>query len=197
LYNTGTSSVTQITHTSGGTNRHPSISGAGTRIAFESDRNLTGNNGDGNFEIFLYDTGTSSFTQITNTTAGTTDQPPLSADVTRSAFAADQNLTARTANGTREIFLYDTGTSSITQVTDTTTGVVNEQPAINADGTRIAFVSDRDGNREIFLADTVSGTTTQVTVTSGGTSEQPAINTAGRPRALPSHPNHTGGNARR
>jgi len=46
-----------VTNTSsvgfGGGNFAPSINAAGTRIVFESNRNLTGGNADGNFEIFL------------------------------------------------------------------------------------------------------------------------------------------------
>lgn len=43
----------QITNTTGGNNRTPSINADGTRIAFVSDCDLTGGNIDANFEIFL------------------------------------------------------------------------------------------------------------------------------------------------
>ncbi|HWQ69291.1 MAG TPA: putative Ig domain-containing protein [Patescibacteria group bacterium] len=47
------SGITQITNTSGGfSTPEPSINSDGTRIAFSSDRNLTGGNADGNEEIF-------------------------------------------------------------------------------------------------------------------------------------------------
>src|SRR5205085_5596552 len=101
---TGTSSFTQITTTGGGANRQPSISGAGTRIAFASDRNLAANNADANFEIFLFDTGTSAFTQITNTTGGSNDRPSINADGTRIAFTSDRDLTGTNLDGNTEIF---------------------------------------------------------------------------------------------
>src|SRR5919108_5520153 len=57
-----TSSITQITNSTAGTNASPSISADATRIAFESSSNLTGGNPDGNQEIFLFDTTTRTFT---------------------------------------------------------------------------------------------------------------------------------------
>jgi len=59
--------ISQITNTTGGQfgSLLPSISAAGTRIAFVSDRDLTpGNSGnaDRNREIFLFDTITNTFT---------------------------------------------------------------------------------------------------------------------------------------
>jgi uncharacterized repeat protein (TIGR01451 family) len=55
----------EITFTSGGFNQQPAINTNGTRIAFRSNRDLTGDNGDGNVEIFLFDTTAKSFTQVT------------------------------------------------------------------------------------------------------------------------------------
>src|SRR3989442_8247127 len=47
-------------------NFQPSISDDGRFIAFSSNRDLAGQNGDGNLEIFICDTLTNSFTQLTN-----------------------------------------------------------------------------------------------------------------------------------
>ncbi len=44
---------TQITNSTGSGSRGSSISSDGTRIAFDSDSDLTGGNADGNYEIFL------------------------------------------------------------------------------------------------------------------------------------------------
>lgn len=44
---------TQITSTTGGDHYNPSINADGTRIAFSSNRNLTGGNPDSNHELFL------------------------------------------------------------------------------------------------------------------------------------------------
>jgi Tol biopolymer transport system component len=48
-----TAGFTQVTTTTGGANDEPSINADGTRIAFRSDRDITGGNADNNFEIFL------------------------------------------------------------------------------------------------------------------------------------------------
>ena len=50
---TSGSGFSQITSTTGGFNIDPSINGDGTRIAFRSNRDLTGGNADLNAEIYL------------------------------------------------------------------------------------------------------------------------------------------------
>jgi Tol biopolymer transport system component len=197
LYDLTTSTFTQITSTTGAVNAHPTINAAGTRIAFVSDADLTPGspgNPDANDEIFLYDTTTSTFTQLTDTTGGVNEHPAIDAAGFRIAFVSDRDLTGGNAELNREIFLVDTFASTLSQITDTPSGV-NEQPAIDRAGNRIAFVSDRDGNREIFLVDIALGTTTQVTTTTGGVNEHPAIDGAGTRIAFVSDRDLTGGNA--
>ena len=216
--------LTQITNTigagiGGAANFQPSINATGTRIAFVSARDLTlGNpgNADGNSEIFLFDTSTGIFTQITNTTGGFSVLPSINADGTRIAFASDRDLTPGNpgnADGNEEIFLFDTTTNAFTQITNTTGSPVfggpNEFPSINADGTRIAFVSDRDlapgspgnadGNREIFLFTTTTSSFTQITNTTGATlngvsNSFPSINADGTRIAFVSNRDLTPGN---
>jgi Tol biopolymer transport system component len=194
LFDTTTSTITQLTNTTGGDNFNAAINAPGTRIAFVSTRNLTPGapgNADGNNEIFLFDTTTATFTQLTNTVGGATVNPAINADGTRIAFESFNNLTPGApgnADQNQEIFLFDTTTSTITQLTNTTGGD-NFAAAINAAGTRIAFSSDRDltpgapgnadGNFEIFLFDTTTGTITQLTNTTGGGNFNPAINADG------------------
>src|SRR6266446_2887208 len=68
--------LTQITKTLPGDlaarvtngNFAPSISDDGRFIAFSSNRDLTGQNADGNLEVFIYDTIAHNFIQLTNTT---------------------------------------------------------------------------------------------------------------------------------
>ena len=189
LFDTTTGRFTQITNTTGGLNLFASISAAGTRIAFVSNRDLTPGspgNADGNSEIFLFDTLIKRFTQITNTTGGSNGSPKISAAGTRIAFVSNRDLTPGSpgnADGNNEIFLFDTLTGHFTQITNTTGGdspftMSNASPSINAGGTHIAFVSNRDltpgnpgnadGNSEIFLFDTTTGRFTQITNTTGG-----------------------------
>ncbi|CBE69930.1 MAG: hypothetical protein F9K13_07465 [Candidatus Methylomirabilis oxygeniifera] len=190
----------QLTTTTGDGSASPSISADGTRIAFRSNRNLTGGNSDGNYEIFLWISG-SGFTQITDTTGDSTySYLSISADGTRIAFRSNRNLTGGNSDGNYEIFLWISG-SGFTQITDTTGGE-NFTPFISADGTRIAFGSNRnlvtggnlDGNPEIFLWTAGSGFT-QVTATNGASTHyNPSINADGTRIAFYSTHDLTGSN---
>ncbi len=148
--------TTQLTATIEGMSRFPSMTADGTRIAFSSSADLVpGGNPDGNGEIFLWTQG-AGFAQLTHTTGGHSDRSAISADGTRIVFVSNSNPTGGNPDGNFEIFLWTQGTG-MTQLT-TTTGGGNRNPAITADGTRIAFYSDRnltnenaDGNLEIVL----------------------------------------------
>jgi Tol biopolymer transport system component len=182
LFDTSTGRFTQITNTIGGSNISPSINANGTRIAFVSDRDLTPGspgNADGNPEIFLFDTATGVFTQVTNSLLGNSGRPSIDGAGTRIAFECNRDLVPPgNADLSEELFLFDSGTGLITQITHTTFGV-NPAPSISAGGTRIAFQSvgnltpgnpgNPDGNLEIFVFDTTTGRFTQVTNTSNFT----------------------------
>ncbi len=211
--------ITQITDTTAGSNEWPSINADGTRIAFRSDRDLTGGNADGNFEIFLFDANNpgAGFTQITDTEGGgpfdTNIFPSINADGTRIAFDSSRDLTGGNADGNREIFLFDANAPApgITQITDSAPGFGlyngNLASSINADGTRIAFTSDRDltggnadRNPEIFLFDASAPAPgfTQITNTTGSyTTQDASINANGTRIAFGSDGDPTGGNADR
>ena len=158
----------------------PALSADGTRIAFLSNLNLTGQNADGNTELFLYTTTTGVFTQVTNTTGfAFTGEPAVSGDGGWVVFTTNADLTGGNADGNAELFRYNTATATLTQVTDTTGGSLfaNQAPTVSADGTRIAFVSNRDlvpvvgnldGNAELFLWNSGTGAFTQATNTTGG-----------------------------
>jgi hypothetical protein len=196
---TAGSGLTQLTSSNGGGNANvsPSISADGARIAFSSDRNLTGGNADGNLEIFLWTSG-SGITQLTNTTGGFNLAPSINADGTRIAFFSNRDLTGSNADLNTEIFLWTQG-SGLTQLTNSTGGGSSE-PSINADGTRIAFSSNNnltggnaDGGLEIFLWTHGSGLT-QLTNFTGGDSTNPSINADGTKIAFLSTADLTGGN---
>jgi Tol biopolymer transport system component len=247
---------TQITETSEGENIKPGISEDGTRIAFSSSSDLTGENPDGNDEIFLFDTGSSSFTQITDSTGGVLNgqfRVSLNSDGTRVAFSSNRDLTGDNADENDEIFLFDTNLMNLTPITDSTgdftlspdinsdgtilvflseddltgsglepgrqvflfdsngvmiTPITNASslifftPTINSDGTKIAFASqfdftgdNADNNNEIFLFDTNTIMFTQITDTTAGNTRTPSINSDGTRIALRSGADLTGGNA--
>lgn len=188
-----TCSISQITDTTaGGTfvNSDPAISGDGSTLVFESDRNLTGNNADGNQEIFRYVVATDTHQQITVTTGGTVANrdPAINGDGTDIAFVSDRNLSASNPDLNREIYRWIGGgmITGISAVTVTTGAVSSKQPTINAAGDRIAFVSDAnigagnaDGNNEVFTFNTGGATTTQVTNTTGGDNYEPSLDGLG------------------
>jgi Tol biopolymer transport system component len=180
LFDAGARTFRQLTKTAGvGQAYLPSINGDGTRIALESNANPTGQNSNGNSEIFLVDTVSNTIAQITNSPARAGSfNASISANGTRIAFESDENPTGRNPDFSREIFLFDTAANTTTQLTNSTglgDGIGSFAPSINADGTRIAFHSNQDlagsnadGNDEIFLVSTTAGTLTQITNTTGG-----------------------------
>ena len=199
ISDTGGLSVTQITSSTGsilgGFNLSPSIDRAGARVVFFSDRDLVGENPDQNFEIYYYDVNTAVLRQVTHTTKGFNILPSISGDGRYIAFASDRDFLGTNPDGNTEIFraqILPVGGITFTQVTNTAGGV-NDQPRINDDGTRIAFVSDHnldtvhsangDNNREVFLANVgPSGpvTFTQLSDTTSGTTGEPSIDGVGQ-----------------
>ena len=176
----------------------PSISSSGSRIAFISNANHTGENLDLNREIFLWDESTG-FSQITNTMGETRngeDGIVLSGSGTRIAFSSRADLIPGRNTGVNnnvELFLWDTATS-IMQLTETTSegegsNISNVSPTISADGTRISFVSNADlitgenpqRGEQLFLFH--AGVTTQLTSTGTAIADinnsEPSINTDG------------------
>jgi len=165
----------------------PSINADGARIAFVSGSDLTGANPDHNPEIFLYDTGAEQFSQITCSTQGQSGLPGINADGTRIVFLSRSDLTGDNPDGNWEIFLFDTQTTQLTQIS-VSTECDNMAPAISANGTRIAFRSTCAyfgglGYWEIFLYDTDTGQISQVSSISGESyavsAPRPAINADG------------------
>jgi Tol biopolymer transport system component len=190
--------LTQITNVNSTTSLVPAINAAGTRIAFESNANPLGTNVDGNYEIFLWDASTG-LAQITNTLGGNSLNPSINADGNRIAFDSNA-IIGSNGDGNNEIFLWDSSTG-FTQITDTVGGKASFSPAINADGTRIAFQSEADllgtnadGDFEIFLWDASTGLA-QITNTSiTKINFAAAINAAGNRIAFASNADPVGGN---
>jgi uncharacterized repeat protein (TIGR01451 family) len=184
----GSPTLTQVTRTSRDINVLPSISGAGTRIAFVSDGDLDpdGDNTDGNQEVFLAEIEgggqVNSILQVTDSEDSFSDQPSISKDGRFIAFVSDED-------GNSEIFLAEIDgsghVSSIVRVTDSQDGI-NEQPSISGDGRRVAFVSTGNapqGTPQIFLIEIDTGTLessspTQITHDSAA-KDQPAISADG------------------
>jgi uncharacterized protein (TIGR03437 family) len=126
----------------------PALSRDGTRIAFASRENLTGENADGNSEIFLFDG--ERLRQITSTSARDAAQriadgnfqPSISNDGNLLAFASNRDLTGANPDANFEIFIHDFNTRSTTQITNTTNITGASDAKLSGDGARVAFIQD-------------------------------------------------------
>jgi Tol biopolymer transport system component len=156
----------------------PSISNDGTRITFQSQANITppGRNPDGSLETYLFDSSTNRTTQITNNNSS--GYGVISPDGRKASLGSDFDITPpRNTDRNYEIFLFDISRSpySVTQITETTTTVGNENsaPSLNSNASLITFMStandlsggNADQNQEIFLFDSVTRRFTQITNT--------------------------------
>jgi hypothetical protein len=158
-------SFTQITNTTGGgfvANELPEINQKGTFITWDSDRDITGANPDGNREIFLYDIANDQIAQLTNTTGGgesANSAPDISDDGNRIAFysnrdyssmqncaMADGSSVCSNTDGNAEVMIYDVQANHFTQVTDTTGDgdTANVRARISSEGQFVSFQSTRD-----------------------------------------------------
>jgi uncharacterized protein (TIGR03437 family) len=126
----------------------PAISHDGSRLAFASRENLTGENSDGNSEIFLYDG--ERLQQLTDTSPRDAAQrivegnfqPSISNDGTLLAFASNRDLTGANPDANFEIFVYDSATRATEQITHTS-GINGATDAkLSGNGARVAFVRD-------------------------------------------------------
>jgi len=162
LFDVNTNIISQITNTKDWLPIRPSINANGTRIAFNSLEDINGGNPEGNEEIFLYDTNTNTITQVTNEITGRNNESSINANGTRISFTSTANINGGNPEGNDEIYLYDTITNTVTQITnelivDGKAGKCFES-SINADGSRIAFIctsNERiiDLKDRLFLAD--------------------------------------------
>lgn len=157
LFDTSSNVFTQVTETTMGGSTVPAISSDGNRIVFNSSSDLTGNNGDGNMEVFLFDKTADIFTQITDTAGESFNfSNALNSDGTRIALGSAADIAGTGDSGNSEIFLYDINSEFFSQITESTAGD-SVFPAMSSDGTIITFNSESDltgqnpdGNDEIF-----------------------------------------------
>jgi Tol biopolymer transport system component len=153
LLDTRRGELEQITKSEGGTGSvSPHINGAGTRIVFASDRDLIGDAGnhEGEVQLFLFDALTGGLAQLTRVDGGLASfatglELALDDAGVRAVFASDRDLLDDGKNDDQnlEIFLLDTTTRALTQLTDTTGGEGSFAPSIDGAGTRVRWTSDR------------------------------------------------------
>jgi hypothetical protein len=155
-------SLRQITNTSPGNltdrvrngNFQPSISDDGRLIAFASNRDLVGLNADANLEIFIYDSLTQGFTQLTNSlgTTGATDAK-ISGNGARVAYIRDNGASVSTQ---RDLILFDRPSGTAQVAAQSVPGIaLTYGRAISDDGTRVVFAAQTTGPSatQVFLFD--------------------------------------------
>jgi len=181
------STVQRITNTpEQSINLNPIISDDGSTIAFESTTDLANTGGSTTFRGFrgVVQGHSASISELGKTRVMT---PSLTRDGSRIAFASTEDLVGENPDRNSEIFLADV--TNISQLTHTqpdseTSRLAdgNWQPSISADGSSIAFLSNRNlagdntnRNRELILLDLVSNRQTQLTAASEGLLSDPKI----------------------
>lgn len=190
--------LTRITHESffDRDSFSPQLNADGTKIAFESESDFFSQNIPINqFEIWLYDLSALKLTRITTASmpGRVSLNPTISANGMRIAFESGSDFRQQgIVTGQMEIWLYDASTPlTHTRITTASApGRTGHNPAISADGTKIAFESDSllrgtgvvSGQFEIWLYDTAALAYTRITTASthGRLSGEPSISGDGK-----------------
>jgi uncharacterized protein (TIGR03437 family) len=141
-------------------NFQPSISDDGGLVAFSSNRDLTGENADGNLEIFLYDVAAHKFTQLTNTVAtiGASDAK-LGGEGSRVAFIRDNAPANAPPSTARDLVIFNRVTKSF-QTLAASVNALTLSPGrcVSDDGARVVYASETATNTsQVFLYDGRNG----------------------------------------
>jgi Tol biopolymer transport system component len=193
LHEAGTPALTRLTSASepGRISSGAGISGDGSRIVFHSDSDfLKQGIARGTPEIWLYDVSSRQLTRLT--TASAPDRlslhPAISADASTVVFQSDSDfLKEGLPRGQSEIWRYVVSTRALTRVTRGAAGTVSTGPAVNANGSVIAFSSsaalagsaEKPGSgRPLWLFDVA---TNRFTAVSSGTTTafRPSLSASG------------------
>jgi Tol biopolymer transport system component len=159
----------------------------GSRVAYVSDSDSLGLNGDSSPEIFSVLTDGTDRRQHSRFVAGASESPDISTDGVWITFTSTADLTGMNPDGSREIFTVKSDGTLLTQVTQTVPPRACREPSISADGRFVVFASNGnlagsgnvDSNYEIFRVNVDGSSLVQVSRTSGGTNSLPAVSGEG------------------
>jgi uncharacterized repeat protein (TIGR01451 family) len=169
------SNLVQVTNTTPGNpanrvtegNFQPSMSDDGRFVAFSSNRNLTSQNGDGNLEVFVFDSVAAAFTQLTNSTGmvGFSDAK-ISGDGSAIACIRDPGATAST---NRDLLRINRTTAAQTVLSlNVARLAMTYGRAVSDDGTRVAYSAETAANStQVFYYDGRSGNVNRQVTTLG------------------------------
>ena len=155
------SRLIQVTNTSPGDianrvtngNCQPSISDDGRFIAFSSNRDLAGQNADGNLEIFIYDAVATTFAQLTNFTGIVgCSAAKISGNGGKIAFVRDPGTTP---SARRDLMIQDRTSGPATVIaSQVQTLLMTYGRAISDDGTRVVYSGETATNSsQVFMFD--------------------------------------------
>ena len=186
-----------------GESMYVSMSPDGRYVAFAStSNNLDPLDPQNTLDVYWRDLEAGTTTVVSKSSGGvlgdaSSTHPAISRDGKFVAYASNAtNLVAGDTNGNRDVFLFEVATGTTTRVSIDGAGNegdgISEDPAISADGTKIAFTSaatnlvagDVNARNDVFVRDTSTGTTVRVSVDSSGleansNSSVPAISADG------------------
>ncbi|CAN5844072.1 hypothetical protein BH18ACI4_BH18ACI4_26020 [soil metagenome] len=178
-------------------NFQPSIADDGSVVAFSSNRNLTGQNADYNFEVLTIDTTTGVITQITSSVeiAGATEAK-ISGDGSHVAFV---RVGSEGQSDSRDLLLYDRITGRTAPVATNCTGLyMTYGRAISDNGSRMVYSAETGPlQSQVFLFDSRSNFTTQIAALSARADDvplHPTISGDGKRIAFATRRNVIGGN---
>ena len=170
---------------------------AGTKLVYISSADITGENEDGNAEVFLFDSEQDS-RQISQTGSGFNGQVTISGDGNWVAFHSTADIGGLNPGGDEVVYLHQLETAITTLV-----AVVREAPGdlireslhMDFDASHIVFVSREDltgknprGDKALFLFNRTEQTVEQVTAQLG-TSDVADLSADGRVLLMASNKN--------
>jgi Tol biopolymer transport system component len=164
---------------------NPRLDATGTWIAFESNADLvTGSNLDLNYEIFRIRSDGSGLQQITNS-ATSSRGPDLSGDGRWIVFSSSADLLGSNPELNSELFLFDTQTSILRQLTSFATGAA-AGARITRDGASVWFSSnaaisesDPDTPTDLYRLNVSSGAIERAGALRAGSGSAPALSADG------------------
>jgi hypothetical protein len=167
VYDTQDSSVDLVSHIAGSTTTAANVatdaagaifSPVGRYVLFDSAAsNLVGSDSNGGSDLFLYDTQDGSVDLVSHILASTTTAGNGSTDATGAFFSPDDsrvlfdsnasNLASGDANGSTDVFLYNTLDTSVTLVSH-----ANGNPTVTANSESISLAFSPDGHNVLFAS---------------------------------------------
>ncbi len=174
----------------------PSISADGRFVAFRSAFNFTGQNGDANFEIFLYDHALAAVTQLTFTGSSYGNfEPAITPDGSAVVFRSLVNFTGGNPDGSFELYEVDVASLAITQLTSTPGFATVSAHSMSADGSSVVYLTNNDGTTDVMRVRRGTGRVTVVSFSPlGYSASQPTVNGDGTRVAFRSNNDFDGSN---